>query len=323
MSSSKPPSPFSSYLISPHELHTALQSSNNPRLVPLCGTWFLPNDPQKRTGRATYLQRRISGARFFDLDAISDTTSPYPHMLPTRQHFARCMSQLGLRNADTLVVYDSAELGIFSAPRVAWQLRVLGHRGAVHVLDNFKVWVEEGLPTEGPGEPGAWEETVYEVPAEGDGQGSGVVEFEEVRERARKGEVGRDVQVLDARSEGRWKGVEPEPRPGEEQCSGGALRDFFVVLRLEFGLIDIKGLSSGHIPGSVSVPVPELLDPKTKNFLSSEQLRALFEKKGVDASKPIISSCGTGVTATIIDTALEKAGYSPESQRKVYDGSWT
>ena len=215
MSSSKPPSPFSSYLIAPHSLHTALQSApptSNSRLVPICGTWFLPNDPQKRTGHSTYLARRIPGARFFDLDAISDTSSPYPHMLPSPAHFASSMGKLGLRNNDTLVVYDSAELGIFSAPRVAWQLRVMGHRGAVHLLDNFKVWVEQGLPTEGPGEPGAWEETVYEVPERQSGR---VVDFEGVKARARSGDVGKGVQVLDARSEGRWKGTEPEPRPGE------------------------------------------------------------------------------------------------------------
>ncbi|KAL9067378.1 MAG: hypothetical protein Q9157_006816, partial [Trypethelium eluteriae] len=82
-------------------------------------------------------------------------------------------------------------------------------------------------------------------------------------------------------------------------------------------------LSSGHIPGSVSVPVPELLDPNTKTFLPPSELGALFKKKGIDPSKPIISSCGTGVTATVIDAALEKAGYSPEERRKVYDGSWT
>ena len=125
------------------------------------------------------------------------------------------MGKLGLRNDDTLVVYDSAELGIFSGPRVAWQLRVMGHRGAVHLLDNFKVWVEQGHSTEGPGEPKEWEETVYEVPADAEVQKARVIEFEEVRDRAKKGEVGKDVQVLDARSEGRWKGSDPEPRPGE------------------------------------------------------------------------------------------------------------
>ena len=99
--------------------------------------------------------------------------------------------------------------------------------------------------------------------------------------------------------------------------------DLFSDSELEVVLIETKGLSSGHIPGSVSVPVPELLDPRTKTFLPPEQLQHIFEKKGIDPSKPVISSCGTGVTATIIDAALEKAGYSPENQRKVYDGSWT
>ena len=103
------------------------------------------------------------------------------------------------------------------------------------------------------------------------------------------------VQILDARSQARWAGSAPEPRPG---------------------------LSSGHVPGSISVPMTELLDPTTKAFLPAEQLKKVFESKGVDPSRPIISSCGTGVTACIIDAALTEAGY-PVEGRKVYDGSWT
>ncbi|KAI9702293.1 MAG: hypothetical protein M1820_006225 [Bogoriella megaspora] len=288
-------SPFPTYLVSPSALSQALQSTTStsaPRLIPLCGTWYLPNDPQKRTGRAEYQNIRISSARFFDLDAISDTSSPYPHMLPSSSYFASKMGELGLKNDDTLVVYDSKDAGIFSAPRVAWTLKVLGHQGHVHILDNFKVWVEQGLPVEEGEAKEDWETISYEAAQEHKDK---VVDFDEMRAKAKEGEVGTSVQVLDARSEGRWKGTEPEPRPG---------------------------LSSGHIPGSVSVPVPELLDPKTKQFLPQEKLKELFEKKGVDMEEPVISSCGTGVTATIIDTALQQAGYSGPA-RRVYDGSWT
>lgn len=213
-------------------------------------------------------------------------------MLPSPSVFAASMRALGIRRDDSIVVYDSAELGIFSAPRVAWTLRVFGHDG-VHILNNYKLWVEEGYPVES-GEQAAFEESSYPEP---ELDGSKVAAFEQVKEIAKDlhKEGSEGVQILDARSLGRWKGTEPEPRPG---------------------------LSSGHIPGSISVPVPELLDPTTKTLLPADQLKKIFEAKGLDPSKPIISSCGTGVTASVIDAALTEAGYS-ERYRRVYDGSWT
>lgn len=144
------------------------------------------------------------------------------------------------------------------------------------------------------GEPKQWEKTSYPLP---ELDKSRVIAFEDVKEIAKDlHKEGRDdSQILDARSEGRWRGHDPEPRPG---------------------------LSSGRIPGSKSVPVPELLDPTTKAFLPPDELRRIFEQKGVDPEKPIISSCGTGVTATVIDAALTVAGFG-EGSRRIYDGSWT
>lgn len=213
-------------------------------------------------------------------------------MLPSPEVFQDAMSDLGVKKDDVLVVYDTAELGIFSAPRVAWTLRVFGHP-TVHLLNNYKLWVEQGLEVE-QGEQAPVERTEYPLPQL---DTSKVVDFKEVRELAldHNKEGREEVQILDARSEGRWKGVDPEPRPG---------------------------LSSGHIPTSQPVPVPELLDPQTKTFLSPEKLREVFKKRGVDPEKPIISSCGTGVTATIIDAALTEAGYG-DGVRRIYDGSWT
>lgn len=117
---------FSSYLVTPGELNDALKAnspsrlSTAPRTIPVCASWFLPNDPQKRTGLQVFKQGHIPNARFFDLDKVADTTSPYPHMLPSPQVFKDALSQLGIARDDTVVVYDTAELGIFSAPRVAW-----------------------------------------------------------------------------------------------------------------------------------------------------------------------------------------------------------
>jgi len=290
---------LSSFLVKPSDLHEALKHnprsslSTSPRVIPLCASWFLPNDPQKRTGLEVFKKGHIPSARFFDLDAVSDTSSPYPHMLPDAATFSKAVSELGIRRDDSVVVYDSAEAGIFSAPRVAWTFRVFGH-DEVHILNNFKIYVEEGYPVE-EGEQEQIAATTYHAP---ELRREKVVAFEEVKEIARdyNKEGSEGVQILDARSAGRWAGTDPEPRPG---------------------------LSSGHIPGSFSVPVPELLDPVTKAFLPKEKLRAVFESKGIDPNKPIVSSCGTGVTAAVIDAALTECGVGTDQSRKIYDGSWT
>lgn len=290
---------LTSFLVKPAELNAALKHNptsslaTSPRIIPLNATWFLPNDPEKRDGYTVFKKSHIPSSRFFDLDAVCDRSSPYPHMLPDAPTFSRAMQKLGIRRDDSIVVYDSAELGIFSAPRVAWTLRIFGHSG-VHILNNYKLWVEEGLSVE-EGEQEKFEPSDYEA-TELDAQK--VVGFEEMRDcvKDHNKEGSEGVQVLDARSKGRWAGTDPEPRPG---------------------------LSSGHMPGSLSVPVPELLDPKTKAFLPAEELRRIFESKGIDPSKPIISSCGTGVTAAVIDAALTEAGIGTDRSRRLYDGSWT
>ncbi|KAF2110154.1 Rhodanese-like domain-containing protein [Lophiotrema nucula] len=284
------------YFVTPKQLDAALKKnvhskiSTAPKLIPLCASWFLPTD--SRNGYDTFKQSRIPHARFFDLDAVKDPDSPYPHMLPSAQDFAKAMGQLGIRRDDDVVVYDSKELGIFSAPRVAWTLRVFGHPN-VHVLNNFRLWVDQGYPVE-EGEPTLAEPAEY-TGAELDR--SQVVAFDEVREIAKEqGKEGaEEVQILDARSKGRFDGTDPEPR---------------------------EGLSSGHIPHSISVPISDLLDPDSKELLTPNNLKKVLESKGVDPAKPIISSCGTGVTAAIVDAALWQAGY-PAEKRRLYDGSWT
>ncbi|KAF1913735.1 thiosulfate sulfurtransferas-like protein [Ampelomyces quisqualis] len=288
-----------SYIVTPAELNAALQKnvysklSTAPRVIPLSAAWFLPNDG--RDGYRTFLDERIPHARFFDLDAIKDAHSPYPHMLPLPQVFADAMQRMGIRREDSVVVYDTKELGIFSAPRVAWTLSVFGHEN-VHILNNFRTWVEDGFPLESGhrGEPAPTSAEQYPVP---ELDQSKVVAFEDVKLLAKemKLEGAEEVQILDARSKGRWQGVDPEPR---------------------------EGLSSGHIPYSISVPIADLLDPTAKSLLPASELQAVFKSKGVDPAKPIITSCGTGVTAAVIDAALTEAGY-PTQQRRLYDGSWT
>lgn len=206
---------LTSYLVTPAELNSALQKnihsrlSTAPKIVPLCASWFLPNDG--RDGKDTFLAQRIPHARFFDLDAVKDPYSPYPHMLPSAKDFAEAMRRLGIRREDSVVVYDSKELGIFSAPRVGWTLQAFGHP-SVHVLNNFRKWVDEGFPTES-GEPGEIRPVEYAIPVLDETK---VVAFEEVKELAKQmdKEGAEEVQILDARSLGRWKGIDPEPREG-------------------------------------------------------------------------------------------------------------
>ncbi|RYP72252.1 hypothetical protein DL770_007996 [Monosporascus sp. CRB-9-2] len=288
---------LSSYVVTPKELDEALRKSppspinSDPRVVPLCAAWFLPNDPRK--GIDVFRQQRIPRARFFDLDKVIDKHSPYPHMLPSARLFAEAMGELGIRKDDTVVVYDTKELGIFSAPRVAWTLRVFGHP-KVHILDNFKIWVEEEYPTES-GELYSVDCNPYPIPEMAEEKVASFEEIKEVAQDANK-EGSEGIQILDARPSGRFTGKDPEPR---------------------------EGLPSGHMPGAINIPFSAVLDPETKTFLPKDKLKKLFEEKGIDPSKPIITSCGTGVTAVVLETALEVAGYGSPEKRRVYDGSWT
>ena len=291
---------FNSYLVTPANLSQALAKnaptkiSTSPRIIPLCAAWFLPSDPEGRTGCGAFTALRIPTARFFDLDAVCDRDSPYPHMLPTAEHFAESMRALGVRRDDTLVVYDTRELGIFSAPRVAWTLRFFGHP-AVHVLNNFRRWVDEGFPTES-GDSTPADPSSYPVPKFHDP--SAVACFREMKSIAKDcGKEGSDgVQIVDARSPGRFSGRDPEPR---------------------------EGLSSGHMPWSFNIPLPEILDPTSKTLLPAAELQRLFEAKGLDPEKAIYSTCGSGVMAAALEMAFAEAGFGDEKQRKVYDGSWT
>jgi len=286
---------LNSYLVSPAQLNEALKTSSaSSKVIPLCAAWFLPNDPEGRTGHTSYLAKRIPNARFFDIDAIK-ADSPYPHMLASPNDFAAAVGKLGISNDDVVVVYDTAELGIFSGPRVAWNFRIFGHK-KIHLLNNFRLWVEQGLPTErGPAKtPEAVEYSVLSI-----SKPRAVLTYETMKGLAQDDKATKEkfpnVSTIDARPKGRFDGTAPEPRPG---------------------------LPSGHMPGSTSVPFSDVLDPDTKAFLPTEKLKELLESKGIDLKSPIISSCGTGVSAAVLDTALMELGV-PADQRYLYDGSWT
>ena len=205
-------SALTSYLVTPQQAHEALSSSTDKhRVVPVSGAWLMPG--AQVSGKELFERRRIPGSRFFDVDEIKDKRSKFPHMLPSPVRFAVAMSKLGIRRDDTVIVYDTAEIGLFSAPRVAWTFRVFGHP-KVHILNNFALWWQERRPTEEGKPQEKPEETTYDTP---ELIGDKVAEYEEVKRlvQARS----HDVQILDARSPERFAGTMQEPRNGEASVS--------------------------------------------------------------------------------------------------------
>lgn len=251
----------------------------DPALRVVDATWYLPN--VGRSGRADYEAAHIPGALYWDIDAIADPADALPHMVPAPEDFARMVGALGIGSAHDIVVYDA--LGLFTAPRVWWMLRLFGHR-AVAVLDGgLKKWAAEGRPTESG--------TVRLPPArfELGPPAAAVLSLEEMKGTLSAG----DRLVLDARSAGRFAGAEPEPRPG---CR------------------------AGHIPGSRNLPFTELVDAVSGTLLPPEALARRFAAAGVAAGRPVATSCGSGVTACVLALGLHRIGHAPVA---VYDGSWS
>jgi thiosulfate/3-mercaptopyruvate sulfurtransferase len=231
--------------------------------------------------RALFTAGHIPGARFFDIDHVADRDTDLPHMLPTAGLFAREAGALGIGNGDLVVVYD--QKGIFSAPRAWWMFRLFGHE-QVAVLDGgLPGWKAFGGRIES-GEPQP------PVPAQftPDLHAARIRGLGDMRANLDSG----TELVLDARPAARFDGSAPEPRPN---------------------------LPSGHIPGAVSLPASELLQGG-RTMQPADALRARFAEAGVDGTRPVVTSCGTGVSAAILTFGLHLAGL-PEGA--LYDGSWT
>lgn len=227
-----------------------------------------------------FLAAHIPGAVFFDVDAVSDHSNPLPHMFPGPQQFGRDVGALGIGNADTVVVYDAG--GWVAAPRAWWMLLSYGH-GNVRVLDGgLKKWRAEGRQVES-GE-------VAPQPATFNAS------YDPTRVRSREQMIAnlatKTEQVIDARAADRFEGRVPEPRPG---------------------------LRSGHIPGSRNLPYNHLFDAATGAMKPLDDLRKVFAGTGLDMSKPIVTSCGSGVSALVLTLALYRLGVRGTA---LYDGSW-
>jgi thiosulfate/3-mercaptopyruvate sulfurtransferase len=249
----------------------------DPDLRIIDASWHMPGSG--RDARAEYVSAHISGARFFDIDEISDTRSALPHMAPPPEKFISRMRAMGIGDGHQIVVYDTH--GLFSAARVWWTFRLMGKMDVAVLDGGFPKWRAEGRPVEDM--PPILRDRHVTVQR----QAHLVRDVTQVAAAAKLG----DHEIIDARPAGRFKGDDPEPRPG---------------------------LRPGHIPGSRNVPMKSLLkDDGTMK--SPDDLRGVFEWAGVDLSKPAITTCGSGVTAAVISLALERIGKHDHS---LYDGSW-
>ncbi len=252
---------------------------NAPDVRVVDATYYLPHEG--KDARAEFEAGHIPGAVFFDIDEIADASRELPHMVPSPEKFSSKVRKLGLGDGSRIVVYD--QKGLFSAPRVWWMFRLFGHRDIAVLDGGLPKWLAEGRPTEeGSAHPA------------GERHFTARMDNTMLRERdqmLRNLNTGRQ-QVLDARSPERFAGTAEELWPGRRP---------------------------GHIPGSLNLPHSDLVDPRTGTLKDPDTLLELFRQAGVDPRKPVVTTCGSGVTACVLALGLHRVGAKDVG---VYDGSW-
>eukprot|EP00638_Chattonella_subsalsa_P008073 CAMPEP_0117752294 /NCGR_PEP_ID=MMETSP0947-20121206/11521_1 /TAXON_ID=44440 /ORGANISM="Chattonella subsalsa, Strain CCMP2191" /LENGTH=350 /DNA_ID=CAMNT_0005570911 /DNA_START=45 /DNA_END=1097 /DNA_ORIENTATION=- len=277
---------FERLLVNPEEVKKALTSS--PQSLQLVdASWHLGG---KRDAVAEFKAGRLPSAVFFDIDGVSDKNVDLPHMLPSEDLFAESVANLGISNDQTLVVYTTENC--FSAARGWWTFKCFGHE-KVHILNGgLPAWVSAGYEVES-GDPEPKPKGSYKAKL----NPSLVKDWKQVLEVVENKET-ETAQIVDARGAGRFLGTEPEPR---------------------------AGLEGGHMPGAKNVPFAKLVaEGDLTTFKSEEEIKQIFLEAGVDlsADSPIITTCGSGVTASLLSFAMCLCGKEPASV-PVYDGSWS
>lgn len=240
------------------------------------GSWHLPNT--NRNAGEEYLEAHIPGAVFFDIDAIADVDNPLPHMLPTVDGFASAVGALGIEETQKIVVYDSP--GLSSAPRVWWTFKIMGAPDVVILEGGLTKWRAEGRSVEAG--PATHSTKTFRARFDD----AAVSDLTQVRQ----GIADQTIQLVDARSRGRFLGEAPEPR---------------------------SGVRSGRMPDSFNLPFTDIVDDGI--LKNPAAIAAAFDEAGIDLDRPIVTSCGSGVTAAILTLALQTIGVAKSS---LYDGSW-
>jgi thiosulfate/3-mercaptopyruvate sulfurtransferase len=255
------------------------ENLGDPSIRIIDASWHLP--AAGRSGGDEFSVAHIPGAVFWDIDAIADPNSSLPHMMPDEATFEGYMKTLGISNDQHIVIYD--DVSMMTAPRVWWTLRAFGHN-RVSLLNGGQVkWQAEGRSLT------ANASTVPETNFRAAFDPAMMRSIDDVQENLNN----MAVQVLDARSAGRFAAIEPEPRP---ECR------------------------SGHIPGSLNLPFNRLVDPETATMRPQNELAAHLAESGIDPDQPVITTCGSGVTACVLALAMHLTG---KDDVAVYDGSWT
>jgi thiosulfate/3-mercaptopyruvate sulfurtransferase len=235
----------------------------------------------QRDAKKEFAEAHIPGAQFFDIDDLSDTASSLPHMLPSPEKFSSRMRRMGIGDGKRIIAYDS--VGLFSAARAWWMFKVFGHDDVAVLDGGLKKWLAESRATEdGPALPRQERHFTARF------KGSMVKDMKEVAAALKAG----TAQIADARSGTRFRGEEVEPRPG---------------------------VRAGHMPGAANVHYANLLNADG-TLKSAAEIEAAFKMAGVDLSKPVITSCGSGVTAAILTLGLTLTGARDHA---LYDGSWS
>jgi thiosulfate/3-mercaptopyruvate sulfurtransferase len=252
---------------------------NTPGLIVLDGSWHLPT--ANRNPKVDYLDEHIPGAVFFDIDDLIDEKSHLPHMLPSSIKFSSRMKKMGIGDGMRIIVYDTH--GLYSAARVWWTFRAMGHEDVAVLDGGLKKWKAEGRELE-DGPPIKRFERHF-TPL----QNAGLIrDMADIKDIVAK----KNCQLVDARPAGRFEARDPEPRPA---------------------------LRSGHIPGSRNVPYTDVINDDG-TLKSRDELLAIFTAAGIDPKMPVVTTCGSGVTASILSLALAVIG---QTNAAVYDGSWT
>jgi thiosulfate/3-mercaptopyruvate sulfurtransferase len=251
---------------------------SDPEIRILDATWYLPNID--RDAKAEYDASHIPNARYFDIDDISDHRSDLPHMVPPVEKFMSKVRKLGVGDGHQIIIYDSH--GLFSAARVRWLFNVMGQQNVAVLDGGLPKWLRERRSVDGS--PSLIKDRHMLVKY----RHEMVKDVTQVSAASKLG----NYEILDARSAGRFRGEEPEPRPG---------------------------LRSGHIPRSKNIFYKDLLNDDG-TLKSQSELTDHFKANNVNLEKPVITSCGSGVTAAIINLALDRIG---KSDHALYDGSWT
>lgn len=234
-----------------------------------------------RDAKKDFLEAHIPGAQFFDIDELSDTTSSLPHMLPSPEKFSSRMRKMGIGDGKRVIAYDS--VGLFSAARAWWMFKVFGHDDVAVLDGGLKKWLAEERATEdGPALPSQERHFTARF------KGSMVKDMRDVAAALKSG----TAQVADARSATRFRGEEVEPR---------------------------AHVRAGHMPGAKNVHYASLLNPDG-TLKSREDIAATFKAAGIDLARPVITSCGSGITAAILSLGLTLTG---AREHALYDGSWT